>query len=165
MVVLGASYSFARPKSLEGGEWHWFWKATHGDYAKVDQVYGWKAYNEGNGLTNAAALLNLLEAVGNIIYLYMAEISGNPIAPLFGFGASLATCAKTIFYESHEYFCNYCAVGHNSLRDAILLYVIPTNVWLIVPGIVAWILGQEIAASLRVTARLNSQARSKAKVH
>jgi hypothetical protein len=74
-----------------------------------------------------SALLNLLEAFGNLVYLYMTEVSGNPIAPLFGFGATLTTCSKTILYEAQEYFCNWCATGHNTQRDLILFYLFPTK--------------------------------------
>ena len=34
---------------------------------------------------------------------------------------------QTVLYWAQEYYCNYCAVGHNKLFDLILLWIIPNG--------------------------------------
>jgi hypothetical protein len=73
------------------------------------------------------ALLNVLEGIGNMIYLYKTEVSGDPVAPLIGFGIASATISKPIMFWAKEYFCNFCSIGHNSMKTAITMWWIPTG--------------------------------------
>lgn len=75
-----------------------------------------------------SALLNVFETLLNLAYLYAAHINAWAPAPLIGFTAASLTLAKTVLYWAQEYYCNYCAVGHNSLRDLIQYWIIP-NGW------------------------------------
>ena len=73
------------------------------------------------------ALLNIIETLVNIAYLYLAHIAQWPAAPMIGFGAVLMTFSKTLLYWAQEYYCGYCAVGHNKLWDLILLWIVPNG--------------------------------------
>ncbi|PVF95142.1 hypothetical protein CPB86DRAFT_788326 [Serendipita vermifera] len=162
MIFLDSSFCFARPKSFEGGEWHWFWKPFgYGIYQNVDLNYGVEAYKRGDGFPNAQSLLNVLETLVNLVYLYLVEVSQSPIAPLVGFGAATASFSKTILYWAVEYYCNYCTTGHNDPLKLIFIWLIPTGAWIVVPALIMRTLGKDIAASLYATSgkRLHSQVK------
>ena len=63
----------------------------------------------------------------NLLYLFKTHFAPSPIAPLIGVVGATMTLSKTILYGAQEYFCNYCAVGHNNLFDVIFLWVIPNG--------------------------------------
>lgn len=63
----------------------------------------------------------------NIAYLYLAHVIGSPIAPLLGFTSAVMTLWKTILYWAQEYYCNGCSVGHNTLSDLIIYWIIPNG--------------------------------------
>ncbi|CAK5274125.1 unnamed protein product [Mycena citricolor] len=94
------------------------------------------------------ALLNVVETIMNVVYLYTAHVAGWPPAPMIGFAAATMTLSKTVLYWAQEYYCNYCAVGHNSINDLILLWIIPNGLWIVVPAFIVWRLGKDIAGQL-----------------
>ena len=71
--------------------------------------------------------MNTLETLLNIVYLFLAHVSLSPVAPLIGFTAASLTVAKTILYWSQEYFCGYCAVGHNAAKDLFVYWILPNG--------------------------------------
>ena len=71
--------------------------------------------------------MNIVETCINVLYLYFAHIADWPAAPLVGFAAAILTLAKTILYLLQEYFCGFCAVGHNSAGRLLLYYIIPNG--------------------------------------
>lgn len=73
------------------------------------------------------AFLNIFETMLNIAYLYYAHVVGWAPATLIGFTSASLTLAKTVLYWLQEYYCNYCAVGHNSLSDLIIYWIIPNG--------------------------------------
>lgn len=73
------------------------------------------------------AFLNLIENVINFVYLYKTHFAPSPVAPLIGLVGATMTASKTILYWAQEYFCGYCAIGHNKLLDLILLWIIPNG--------------------------------------
>lgn len=79
------------------------------------------------------AFLNLIESFLNFLYLYKAHVAPSPIAPLIGLVSATMTLAKTTLYWAQEYFCNYCAIGHNNLFDLIALWIIPNGYYNISP--------------------------------
>ncbi|KAJ7830639.1 hypothetical protein B0H14DRAFT_2365668 [Mycena olivaceomarginata] len=103
------------PRSMEGGDLHWFWAA----YSKYQQVYGVPSFKKGDGFPNAQALLNVVEMMMNLVYLYTAHVTAWLPVPL-GFTVAAITLSKTLLYWAQEYFCNFCAVGHNSLEDPMI---------------------------------------------
>ena len=88
---------------------------------------------------------------------------------MIGFGAALTTLSKTVLYWAQEYYCGYCAVGHNNLWDLIFLWIIPNGyialfspfskvvctsltlpcrLWIVVPTFIVLQLGKDLAESL-----------------
>ncbi|KAL0576532.1 hypothetical protein V5O48_005452 [Marasmius crinis-equi] len=124
VLLWDAGFCFMRPRSFEGGDLHWLW-GPYGLYQKVDLVYSVEAYERGDGFTNAQALLNIVENFLNMLYLYTAYVSAWPPAPLIGFTAASMTLAKTVLYWVQEYYCNFCAIGHNDLKTLIQYWILP----------------------------------------
>ena len=88
----------------------------------------WGFLEERTVLTlTIVALLNLVESFLNFLYLYKTHFAPTPMAPLIGLVSATMTLSKTTLYWAQEYFCNYCAVGHNTLFDLILLWIIPNG--------------------------------------
>jgi len=103
----------------------------------------------------------------NMYTVYLAGVVGSPSAPLWGFAAATMTLSKTILYWAQEYFCNYCAVGHNTVTDAIVYWIIPNGsvvlfqvcivrsygrrrFWIVVPALIVNRLGRDIAGALAI---------------
>ena len=73
------------------------------------------------------ALLNVIETLLNITYVYLAHVAQWPPATLIGLGAAVMTLSKTILYWAQEYYCGFCAVGHNNASDLFFLWIIPNG--------------------------------------
>ncbi|KAK7052106.1 hypothetical protein R3P38DRAFT_2858603 [Favolaschia claudopus] len=156
VIAWDVGYCFMRPRSMEGGDLHWLWSP----YSIYQRVYGIPALEEGDGFTNAQSLMNVLETLMNLFYLYTAHVSEWPAAPLIGFTAASLTLAKTILYLGAEYFCNYCAVGHNSLYDLTVYWLIPNGFWIVVPTLIVWQLGKDLVGSLNLAHAASVKAAS-----
>ncbi|KAF8871689.1 hypothetical protein BD779DRAFT_1575392 [Infundibulicybe gibba] len=141
-----------RPRSMKGGDLHWLWK-PYGIYQETDDVYGLPALHSGDGFTNAQSFLNIIETLINITYLYLAHVAAWPPATLVGFSGALMTWAKTVLYWAQEYYCGYCAVGHNSLSDLIVYWIIPGGLWIVVPAFILFQLGSDLVESLEVASK------------
>ncbi|KAI0777616.1 hypothetical protein BD413DRAFT_490589 [Trametes elegans] len=173
IIFMDAAYCLLRPRSMRGGDLHWLFK-PYGYYQDVDYVYGVRAYENGDGFPNAqcefffpslwqpssthlvepttlAAALNVVENLMNIAYLYLAHVSGSPLAPLVGFASAMATLWKTALYWLQEYYCGFCAVGHNDLKTLFFSYVCSGGPWIVLPILIIRRLGQDIAAVLRAS--------------
>jgi len=159
IIAWDVGYCFMRPRSMEGGDLHWIW-APYSIYQNVDLVYGLPALEHGDGFTNAQSLLNVIETLMNLAYLYAAHVSAWPPAPLIGFTAVAMTLAKTVLYWAQEYYCNYCAVGHNSLKDLIQYWIIPNGFWLVVPSFILWRLGKDLITDLNLAHAVSVKAAS-----
>ncbi|KAG8884030.1 hypothetical protein FRB98_002637 [Tulasnella sp. 332] len=118
---------------MEGGDLAWIWK-PYVLYTTIDATYGWEAFNNNEGFTSAQAAMNLIETTINFAYLYLG--SDAPLAPLAGFTAASMTLAKTMLYVFREYYCG-CA-------------------WILAPAIIMYILGKDLAASLRIAHRVQN---------
>ncbi|EAU86724.2 hypothetical protein CC1G_06485 [Coprinopsis cinerea okayama7 len=153
IIIYDTLYCFLRPRSMVGGDLNWLWK-SYELWQEIDHVYGLPAYESGDGFTNAQALLNLLEQITGVIYLYLAYVVKTPAAPLIAFASNTSCLSKTILYWAQEYYCGFCAIGHNALPQ-LTLWVALNAVWLIVPTIIAVQLYQDIAAGLRTAARVD----------
>lgn len=73
------------------------------------------------------ALLNVVETLFNLAYLYLAHVAKWPPATIVGFAATVMTLSKTVLYWAQEYYCGFCAVGHNSAWDLFTLWIIPNG--------------------------------------
>ncbi|KIM27823.1 hypothetical protein M408DRAFT_329766 [Serendipita vermifera MAFF 305830] len=150
LVAWDAGYCFMRPRSFHGGDLHWIWK-PYSLYQNIDLVYGVEAHRRGDGFTNAQSLLNVFEVIANLTYLFKTHISPDPVAPVIGLSAAIATFSKTVLYWAQEYYCNYCAVGHNEPWTLFIMWMVPNGAWLVFPGMIIWTLYKDIASSLRLT--------------
>ncbi|KAI0298967.1 hypothetical protein B0F90DRAFT_1729648 [Multifurca ochricompacta] len=137
---------------MVGGDLHWIWE-PYGLYQEVDYVYGIKALQDNNGFTNAQSLLNLIETALNVFYLYLAHVTKYPAASIVGFASIVMTLSKTVLYWSQEYYCGFCAVGHNDFKTLFLYWIIPNGLWIVVPSFIVFKLGKDIATSINVAAR------------
>ncbi|KAF9010418.1 hypothetical protein BDZ89DRAFT_964397 [Hymenopellis radicata] len=147
VIFWDASYCFMRPRSFEGGDLHWIW-APYSIYQNIDLVYGVRAWEEMDGFTNAQSLMNIVETFLNLVYLYLAHFTQWPAAPLIGFTSVTLTLAKTVLYWLQEYYCGYCKVGHNTVRDLIQFWIIPNGIWIVVPSLIVWKMGQDLCRRL-----------------
>lgn len=73
------------------------------------------------------ALLNVIETLMNLSYVYLAHVSAWSAAPLVGFAAATMTLSKTVLYWLQEYYCGGCATGHNSFEDLLVYWIIPNG--------------------------------------
>ncbi|KAK0470137.1 uncharacterized protein EV420DRAFT_91975 [Desarmillaria tabescens] len=191
LMIWDAGYCLMRPRSMVGGDLHWAWK-LYDFYGQIDkvrrlysssskpvinfffffsiQIYGVKAFEDGDGFANAAgtllprsihalnfslllcappAILNLLENFAAITYLVLVYAFKSDIAPLFGYTGATVTLAKTILYLAQEYYCGWCAIGHNDFVDVLAYWVCPNVVWCTISSLTMYRLGNDIASSLR----------------
>ncbi|KAJ8502944.1 hypothetical protein ONZ45_g11301 [Pleurotus djamor] len=152
IIFWDAGYCFMRPRSMKGGDLHWIW-SPYAIYQEVDLVYGVKALEEGNGFTAAQSFLNIIETLMNITYLYLVHAKASPAAFVVGFAAIVMTLSKTVLYWAQEYYCGFCAVGHNSFKDLVVYWIIPNGFWIVVPAIITVQLGKDIIGQLNAADR------------
>ena len=99
--------------------------------------------------------LNIVETILNFSYLYLAHRASPPyaaVAPLVGFTAVIMTESKTALYWLQDHLGGpngWVYTGHCSTRDWWVLFALPNGAWLVGPAVVAYVLGREIAHSLR----------------
>lgn len=113
-----------RPHSMPGGKLQWPLWVPYELYVEMDYVYGWKAFNDHNGFTAAQALLNIVESLMYVYYLYIVYALGRKatagrgakaagggflaqrfvqgqtgaLAALVVFSAAVMTLSKTVLY-------------------------------------------------------------------
>ncbi|KAJ7176795.1 hypothetical protein C8R46DRAFT_1077343 [Mycena filopes] len=159
IILWDIGYCFLRPRSMEGGDLNWFW-APYALYQKIDLVYGIPALERGDGFPNAQSLLNIFELILNILYVYTAHITQWPPAPLLGFAGATMTLSKTVLYWAQEYYCNFCAVGHNTIPVLIQYWIIPGGLWIVVPALIVRTLWKDLAADLILAHKVSTKAAS-----
>ncbi|TVY18879.1 hypothetical protein LARI1_G004394 [Lachnellula arida] len=154
LVAWDTGYVLLRPHSMPGGFLHWPLWVPYELYGRVDYIYGWKAFNSRNGFTGAQGLLNVVESLMYVYYLYILYTSGKQVAAqgrgapktaiagfwgeqrrvegtrgalaaLVGYSAGLMTFSKTVLYWLIEYYSGFDNIGHNSLSDIVFLWIIP----------------------------------------
>jgi len=122
--------------------------------------------------------LNGIETLLNLLYLYLAHVVDWPAASLIGFAGATMTLSKTILYWAQEYYCGYCAVGHNSLPDLLLYFALPNGfvipsrygsflsfskrhrLWIIVPFFIVIRLGKDMVENLNLAAKVSHTRKS-----
>ncbi|KAI1417686.1 hypothetical protein F5Y13DRAFT_151599 [Hypoxylon sp. FL1857] len=163
VVIWDCGYVLLRPLTMEGGSLHWPLYVPYKLYGEVDHIYGWKAFHANNGFTAAQGTLNVVETAMYLVYLWVyfrsgvnvkgratKVVSGRPAAVgvLIAFSAAVMTLSKTVLYWLNEYFSGFDNIGHNSLPDLIILWIIPNGLWLIFPSYIIYVLGSEIVEGL-----------------
>lgn len=122
LVIWDSIYVLGRPHTMPGGKWHEPVYTPYALYATVDYMYGWPAYESGNGFTMAQCSLNVLETICYLAYLYIfwehgegqwtyvrgqqRSIGGGwgGLACLSAFSVSLLTFSKTVLYGTWNPF-------------------------------------------------------------
>ncbi|KAL4793550.1 hypothetical protein BDV19DRAFT_213362 [Aspergillus venezuelensis] len=176
LVIWDIGYCLLRPHSMPGGKWHSIWSGYKW-YGTVDYHYGWPAYNAKHGFTSAQAVLNVVETLGYVYYLWVVYTQGVPAngkkasresrgtlakllatdmvvagrpgatALLAAFSSSVSTVSKTLLYWLQEYYGNYSNIGHNDFWP-MLAWILLNGTWIVVPAWNLHVLGEEIVASL-----------------
>jgi len=87
LVIWDTGYVFLRPHSMPGGKYQKPLWVPYELYGQVDHVYGWPAYNSGNGFTAAQSAVNVIECIGYFYYLYLLYVHGRTEKNVQGTGA------------------------------------------------------------------------------
>lgn len=120
LVAWDTGYILLRPWTMPGGPLHWPLYVPYALYGKVDQVYGWKAFDARNGFASAQGSLNVIETVMYLVYVWLYFSRGRPVegpagakkkkkkkvvggragalAVVVGFSAAVMTLSKTVLY-------------------------------------------------------------------
>ncbi|KOS19177.1 hypothetical protein ESCO_000101 [Escovopsis weberi] len=100
LVVWDTIYTLGRPHTMEGGWLHDPLWIPYRLYGEIDHVYGWKAFNAGNGFTSAQGLLNAVETALYLWYLVAwltaSTTAGAPAANGKAGGRKGAAAAKEV---------------------------------------------------------------------
>jgi len=73
------------------------------------------------------AVMNLVEIVLNVFYVYLAHVAKCPAASVVGFASAVMTLWKTVLYLLQEYYCNFCSVGHNDMKTLVVYWILPNG--------------------------------------
>ncbi|GJC86022.1 hypothetical protein ColLi_08860 [Colletotrichum liriopes] len=165
---------------MPGGHLHWPLYVPYALYGEVDHVYGWKAFNAGNGFTSAQGALNAVETVMYLVYVWLYFSRGKAVegpagvkkavggragalAIVVGFSAAVMTLSKTVLYWANEYFSGFDNIGHNPPMDLLFLWIIPkvswadwgygSGAWLLGSGYMIFSLGSEIVDGLALASK------------
>ncbi|RFU74977.1 c6 transcription factor [Trichoderma arundinaceum] len=170
LVVWDTGYVLLRPLSMPGGSLHWPVWAPYKLYGEVDHIYGFKAFHAGNGFTSAQGLLNAVETLLYLWYLWVwyfrGKVSAEGVrvvggragarAALVGFSAAVMTFSKTFLYWANEYYSGFDNIGHNPLMDLIFLWIIPNGAWLVGSAYMIWSIGGSLVSGLDPASRSKS---------
>ncbi|EFQ26960.1 uncharacterized protein GLRG_02131 [Colletotrichum graminicola M1.001] len=170
LVAWDTGYVLLRPWTMPGGHLHWPLWAPYALYGEVDHIYGWKAFESRNGFTSAQGALNLVETLMYLAYVWLYVSRGQPVggpagakktvggragalAVVIGFSAAVMTLSKTVLYWANEYFSGFDNIGHNTMADLILMWIIPNGAWLVGSGYMVLSLGGEIVNGLALASK------------
>ncbi|TLS24613.1 hypothetical protein PpBr36_08886 [Pyricularia pennisetigena] len=169
LVAWDTGYIMLRPHSMPGGTWHSpIWK-PYALYGRVDYVYGRERWESNDGFCGAQGTMNIVESLMYLAYLWIwhsnktaAGASGSGaasargavtgrsagLAMLIMFSACVMTVSKTVLYWLNESWSGFHGIGHNTLRDLIVLWIIPNGAWLVFPSYLIYSYGREILDSM-----------------
>lgn len=72
---------------MPGGSFHWPIWVPYELYGRIDYIYGFKALEAKNGFTAAQGMLNLIESLGYMAYLWIVLSYGGQTGNVEGTGA------------------------------------------------------------------------------
>ncbi|MCJ1407731.1 hypothetical protein MMC19_001802 [Ptychographa xylographoides] len=180
LVIWDTGYVLLRPYSMPGGSLHWPLWVPYKLYGEVDHIYGFPAFNAKNGFTSGQGSMNVVETLGYMAYLWIVFRFGRPtpdvegrgapspsvvgwlgeartvggreagVAVLIAFSTALMTVSKTVLYWLSEYFSGFGSIGHNDALSLVFLWIIPNGAWLVFPGYMMYVLGQEMLEAMAV---------------
>lgn len=155
LVIWDTGYVLLRPHSMPGGSLHWPLWQPYALYGTVDHVYGFPAWERGDGFGAAQGTLNAVETAMYLAYLGIvyargtqrsgvqgkgapdkekvgklggARVLGGRIAAqavVLAFAASVMTLSKTVLYWLNEAWSGFHNIGHNDLTSLTFLWIIP----------------------------------------
>ncbi|KAH8548103.1 hypothetical protein BGW37DRAFT_508262 [Umbelopsis sp. PMI_123] len=145
VVFWDAGYCLLRPLSMEGGVYNWIWR-PYNLYATIDLFYGPEAIAANDGFTSAQSIMNVVENFVNLTYVYLATNSQTNVgfANLIGFSGAVMTLSKTLLYWLNDYCSGWSHTKHNDLQTLLTLWVIPNGLWIVVPAVIAYVLGVDL---------------------
>ncbi len=101
VVAWDIGYILMRPRSFLGGDLHWLW-SPYSLYMNIDYVYGLPSWDAKDGFPAAQTLMNVLESILNLFYVYLVHVRATPssraVAPIYGLITVTMTLSKTILY-------------------------------------------------------------------
>lgn len=80
LVIWDTGYVLLRPHSMPGGWLHKPIWSPYALYGTIDYVYGFPAYEAGDGWTAAQGWFNALETAAYLVYLWLVYSHGTPAA-------------------------------------------------------------------------------------
>jgi hypothetical protein len=132
LVIWDCGYVLLRPHTMPNGKWHSPVWTPYKLYGTVDYLYGWPAWEKGDGFTGAQGAMNVVETLFYAAYLYVAFVFGRPeshkkgakaplgvlgrrkivgkeagLAVLIGFSAAVMTLSKTVLYSKSPLCKNF----------------------------------------------------------
>ncbi|KAF3931353.1 hypothetical protein ABW19_dt0210523 [Dactylella cylindrospora] len=165
LVVWDFGYVFLRPHSMPGGKYHLLWK-PYAIYCEVDLIYGFKHFYDKKGFNPAQSTLNFFETLTYSYYFWLVASYGigegsvysgkrlvgkkAAVAAVVGLSACVATFWKTVLYWLVEPLGSFENIGHNSLKNLILFWILPNGLWIIFPAIGIYTFGNEIIEGLTI---------------
>ncbi|KAL0959178.1 hypothetical protein HGRIS_014459 [Hohenbuehelia grisea] len=148
IILYDAGYCFLRPRSMKGGDLEWIWSPAYDAYQEIDQLYGIKALEHGDGFTNAQALLNVVETFLNLTSVYLSYFTSSPWAIVIALTSAVMTASKTALYFAQEHYCGYCNVGHNDWQG-LATWGVPLLFWFLISAVVVIVLGKQISGQFQ----------------
>ncbi|KAL2150508.1 hypothetical protein VTH82DRAFT_7071 [Thermothelomyces myriococcoides] len=151
LVVWDTGYMLLRPHTMPGGDLHRPLWVPYALYGEVDHMYGFKQWNLRNPFAAGQSIMNAVETLLYLVYLYLWYAYGKPPAPgarravggrvgglavLVGFSAAVMTVSKTILYWLLEFLSGFDNIGHNDAFRLVFLWIIPNGAWIVAPLIV-----------------------------
>jgi len=180
LVIWDTGYVFLRPHSMPGGKYQKPLWVPYELYGQVDHVYGWPAYESGNGFTGAQSAVNVVECVGYFYYLYLVWAHGRTEKNVQGtgapdeekvgklaqsrtvygmhgakavvllYGVALMTLSKTVLYWLNEVCSGFANIGHNDPLSIFFLWALPNGAWIALPTYLVYVSAKEILEGLQV---------------
>ncbi|KAI3478697.1 hypothetical protein L1887_59334 [Cichorium endivia] len=155
VVAWDIGYILMRPRSFLGGDLHWLW-SPYSLYMNIDYIYGLPAWDAKDGFPAAQTLMNVVESILNLFYVYLVHVRATPssraVAPIYGLITVTMTLSKTILYVLNDYCCGWCKTGHNDLYTLIVYWILPNGLWILFPAIIAYVFVKELSTTLKVAA-------------
>ncbi|CAF3974551.1 unnamed protein product [Adineta steineri] len=144
ICIWDATYVLTRPRSMAKGDlFHLF--SPYATYITVDPLYGnlKNAFVIGQSWMNYVELTLALYAV--ILYHIFKRKNSGCLLLLI---ASVMSCSKTVLYFIHDYY-ERSLHPHDSPYEIetwqyLLLFIIPSSLWIIFPFCCTWTLGRQI---------------------
>ncbi|KAL2128466.1 hypothetical protein VTI74DRAFT_9135 [Chaetomium olivicolor] len=173
LVAWDTGYMLLRPHTMPGGSLHWPLWVPYALYGEVDHLYGRKHWELGTGFAAAQSLMNVVETLLYLGYVWMWHRYGKEVAPgarravagregamavLLGFSAAVMTVSKTMLYWLNEYCSGFDNIGQNTPWRLFWLWIIPNGAWIVAPSIfMVYDMGDEIIAGLSRASSSSSQ--------